>query len=243
MRVDRPCRWERASRRFRQRVTQSGHLRSAQLRSRLNGCRSSAKSPPLFEVCSSPTFVRTNACYAGSNRPQRSRPSFTHLVGPMAHPGRGTSGTADLPHPSANLVLGREPRTFLGLLPPRQFSRLKESGSAFGAKLQPRALRAFGVERPSLIYDKCAPAANFLAGPPLRRMSEDPGGNRTRDRKLPARACPQARRHSLKARRLSSSPKMIERLSPNCGSPTRLGSRSVPSRTFASVRSAFRRNG
>ena len=77
MRVDRPCRWERASRRFRQRVTQSGHLRSAQLRSRLNGCRSSAKSPPLFEVCSSPTFVRTNACYAGSNRPQRSRPSFS----------------------------------------------------------------------------------------------------------------------------------------------------------------------
>jgi AraC-like DNA-binding protein len=31
-----------------------------------------------------------------------------------------------------------------------------------------------GVERPSLIRDKSAPGADLLAGPPLRRMSEDP---------------------------------------------------------------------
>jgi AraC-like DNA-binding protein len=62
----------------------------------------------------------------------------------------------------------------LGLLPAAAIQRLEGVGSAFGAKLQPGALRAFGVERPSLIRDKSVPAADLLAGPPLCRMSEDP---------------------------------------------------------------------
>jgi AraC-like DNA-binding protein len=79
-----------------------------------------------------------------------------------------------LPHPSANLVLGRGTADILGVVTRAAIQPLEGVGSAFGAKLQPGALRAFGVERPSLIRDKCAPAADLLAGPPLRRMSEDP---------------------------------------------------------------------
>jgi AraC-like DNA-binding protein len=73
-----------------------------------------------------------------------------------------------LPHPSANLVLGRGTADILGVVTRAAIQRLE------GAKLQPGALRAFGVERPSLIRDKSARGADLLAGPPLRRMSEDP---------------------------------------------------------------------
>jgi hypothetical protein len=79
-----------------------------------------------------------------------------------------------LPHPSANLVLGRGTADILGVVTRAAIQPLEGVGSAFGAKLQPGALRAFGVGRPSLTRDKCAPAADLLAGPPLRRMSEDP---------------------------------------------------------------------
>ena len=77
-----------------------------------------------------------------------------------------------LPYPSANLVLGRGTADILGVVTRAAIQRLEGVGSAFGAKLQPGALRAFGVERPS--RDKSAPAADLLAGPPLCRMSEDP---------------------------------------------------------------------
>jgi AraC-like DNA-binding protein len=79
-----------------------------------------------------------------------------------------------LPYPSANLVLGRGTADILGVVTRAAIQRLEGVGSAFGAKLQPGALRAFGVERPSLIRDKSAPAADLLASPPLCRMSEDP---------------------------------------------------------------------
>jgi AraC-like DNA-binding protein len=77
-----------------------------------------------------------------------------------------------LPYPSANLVLGRGTADILGVVTRAAIQRLEGVGSAFGVKLS--AVRAFGVERPSLIRDKSAPAADLLAGPPLCRVSEDP---------------------------------------------------------------------
>jgi AraC-like DNA-binding protein len=79
-----------------------------------------------------------------------------------------------LPYPSANLVLGQATAEILGVVTQAAIQRLEGAGSAFGAKLQPGALRAFGVERPSLLRDRSAPAADLLGGPPLRRTSEDP---------------------------------------------------------------------
>jgi hypothetical protein len=62
-----------------------------------------------------------------------------------------------LPCPSANLVLGRGTADILGVVTRAAIQRLEGVGSAFGAKLQPGALWAFGVEWPSLIRDKSAP--------------------------------------------------------------------------------------
>jgi AraC-like DNA-binding protein len=79
-----------------------------------------------------------------------------------------------LPYPCANLVLGRSTADILGVVTHAAIQRLEGVDSAFGAKLQPGALRAFGVERPSLLRDRSVPAADLMAGPPLRRTSEDP---------------------------------------------------------------------
>jgi AraC-like DNA-binding protein len=79
-----------------------------------------------------------------------------------------------LPYPSANLVLARTTGDILGVVTRAAVQRLEGVGSAFGAKLQPGALRAFGIERPSLLRDKVVPAADLLNARPLRRISEDP---------------------------------------------------------------------
>ena len=121
--------------------------RSAQLRSRLNGCRSSAKSPPCSRFAqvrhssgrTRATLVRTvrSAVAPFVQRiwsAQWRIPAGEHRVQPI------------LPHPSANLVLGRGTADILGVVTRAAIQPLEGVGSAFGAKLQPGALRAFRVE-------------------------------------------------------------------------------------------------
>jgi AraC-like DNA-binding protein len=71
---------------------------------------------------------------------------------------------AVLPHPSANLVLGTSDASMLGVVTSAATQYLEGNGFACGAKLQPGALRAFGIERPSLLRGKFAPASPLLGG-------------------------------------------------------------------------------
>jgi AraC-like DNA-binding protein len=69
-----------------------------------------------------------------------------------------------LPHPSANLVLGRCTAEVIGVITRATIRRLEGVDSAFGAKLQPGALRAFGVETPSMLRDGSVPVSDLLGG-------------------------------------------------------------------------------
>ena len=71
---------------------------------------------------------------------------------------------AVLPHPSANFVLGPSDASMLGVMTSAATQYLEGNGFACGAKLQPGALRAFGIERPWLLRGTFAPASPLLGG-------------------------------------------------------------------------------
>lgn len=73
---------------------------------------------------------------------------------------------AVLPHPSANLVFGTSDASILGVVTTAATQYLEGDGVACGAKLQPGALKAFGIERPSVLRGKFAPALPLLGGRP-----------------------------------------------------------------------------
>ena len=67
-----------------------------------------------------------------------------------------------LPYPCANFVVAGGQALVVGVVTRAANQRLEGVGCAFGAKLQPGALRAFGVERPSGLRDLSAPAETVL---------------------------------------------------------------------------------
>jgi len=67
-----------------------------------------------------------------------------------------------LPHPSANFVLTEESTSVFGVMTRSAVQRLEGNGMAFGAKLQPGALRAFGVMEPWLLRDTVVPASSLF---------------------------------------------------------------------------------
>jgi AraC-like DNA-binding protein len=79
-----------------------------------------------------------------------------------------------LPHPSANLVVANGDVTMIGVITKAAVQRLEGHGYACGAKLQPGALRAFGVEKPWLLRDSLVAAADLFGGAQLVLTSHEP---------------------------------------------------------------------
>jgi AraC-like DNA-binding protein len=79
-----------------------------------------------------------------------------------------------LPHPSANLVVMGGSAAIVGVITRSAVQRLEGQGQAFGAKLQPGALRAFGVQSPWLLRDKVTPFSNVFSGVDVGIASLDP---------------------------------------------------------------------
>ena len=69
-----------------------------------------------------------------------------------------------LPFPCANLVVSGGCATLIGVMTRATVQQLEGVGCAFGAKLQPGALRAFGMEKPSALRNRSAAAATLLHG-------------------------------------------------------------------------------
>lgn len=69
-----------------------------------------------------------------------------------------------LPYPSANIVIAGGQAMVIGVVTRAAVQRLEGAGHAFGAKLQPGALRAFGVERPSALRDLSVSAEKVFRG-------------------------------------------------------------------------------
>jgi len=79
-----------------------------------------------------------------------------------------------LPYPCANLVVSGGRATLFGVATRAALQRLEGSGSAFGAKLRPGALRALGVERPFAIRNKSIIADSLLSVEPSNWELDDP---------------------------------------------------------------------
>ncbi len=75
-----------------------------------------------------------------------------------------------LPYPCANFVVSGGSAIVVGVATRAAIQRLEGAGSAFGAKLRPGALRAFGVERPFVIRDNFRAADSLL---PAKRSEWD----------------------------------------------------------------------
>ena len=70
---------------------------------------------------------------------------------------------AILPYPCANLVVAGANAVIIGVVTRASIQSLEGIGSAFGAKLRPGAMRAFGVERPSGLRDRSVAAGSLLS--------------------------------------------------------------------------------
>ena len=79
-----------------------------------------------------------------------------------------------LPYPSANIVIAGGQAMVIGVVTRAAVQRLEGAGHAFGAKLQPGALRAFGVERPSELRDSSVSAETVLRAAYREGDSVDP---------------------------------------------------------------------
>lgn len=79
-----------------------------------------------------------------------------------------------LPYPSVNIVITEGKALVIGVATRAAVQRLEGTGRAFGAKLQPGALRAFGVERPAALRDSWVPAEKVLRGVYLCSNSAQP---------------------------------------------------------------------
>ena len=79
-----------------------------------------------------------------------------------------------LPYPCANVVIAGGHATLIGVVTRAAVRRLEGVGRAFGAKLQPGALRAFGVERPPELRDSFVSAETVLRGSVRGEQSTNP---------------------------------------------------------------------
>jgi AraC-like DNA-binding protein len=112
-----------------------------------------------------------------------------------------------LPYPSANIVIAGGQAMVIGVVTRAAVQRLEGTGHAFGAKLQPGALRAFGVERPSALRDLSVSAEKVLRGDYRERDSGDP---ETWARSIEAYLMAQNPRHDITSCRAGEITRAVE---------------------------------
>jgi AraC-like DNA-binding protein len=78
-----------------------------------------------------------------------------------------------LPYPCANLIVAGGEVTIIGVVTRAAEQRLEGAGNAYGAKLNPGALRAFRVARPSTLRDQSVAAETLLQGRPADCPAKD----------------------------------------------------------------------
>lgn len=106
----------------------------------------------IFEPFSNRMFVPVSAPYDGLSRPGRwSRSSQRFWSAHWNVPARERRVQRILPYPCADLIVAGGGITIIGVVTRAAIRQLEGSGSAFGAKLHPGALRALGVARPSTL--------------------------------------------------------------------------------------------